>query len=72
MRIFTDSQGHEWEAAASFGSYGAVQLIFSRRNGNELRSCNMQAETLHAAERELADWSDSVLRDRLTGAEAWQ
>ncbi|HEX5339379.1 MAG TPA: hypothetical protein VFX47_00680 [Gammaproteobacteria bacterium] len=72
VRTFTDTQGHEWEAATAFGSYGAVQLIFSRRAGNELRSCGMQAETLRDAEQELADCTELALRERLHRAEPWR
>jgi hypothetical protein len=72
MRTFTDNEGHEWEAAAAFGSFGAVQLIFSRRNGEELRSCGMQAETLHDAQQELAACTDDALRERLRTAELWE
>lgn len=72
MRTFTDSEGHTWEAAAAFGSFGAVQLIFSRHNGKELRVCGMQAETLHDAQRELAACTESALRERLRTAESWQ
>ena len=72
MRTFTDSRGHEWQAAAAFGSHGAVQLIFSRRNGDELRFCDMQAETLHAAEQELASFTDVSLTKRLQYSEPWR
>jgi hypothetical protein len=72
MRTFTDSEGHIWEAAAAFGSFGAVQLIFSRQNGKELRSCGMQAETLHDAQQELAACSEDALRERLHNAEPWK
>jgi hypothetical protein len=72
MRTFTDNEGHEWEAATAFGSYGAVQLVFSRRGGNELRTCGMQAETLHEAEQELAACSHTALLERLRGSEPWQ
>ncbi|MGH8401139.1 MAG: hypothetical protein ACRESU_08555 [Gammaproteobacteria bacterium] len=69
MRIFTDSDGNKWEAATAFGSFGAVQLIFSRRDRNELRTSGMQAETLHDAEQELAACSDAALQGRLREAE---
>ncbi|HEX6550102.1 MAG TPA: hypothetical protein VF117_05460 [Gammaproteobacteria bacterium] len=72
MRTFTDSEGQVWDAAAAFGSFGAVQLIFSRHNGKELRSCGMQAETLHEAQRELAACTETALRKRLQTAEPWQ
>jgi hypothetical protein len=72
MRTFRDSEGREWEAAATFGSYGAVRLIFSRRNGDELRSCDMQADTLRDAEQELAAFTDTALREHLQTAVPWQ
>lgn len=72
MRTFTDSQGQEWQAATAFGSHGAVQLIFSRRHGDDLRYSNMQAETLHAAEQELATCTDVSLQRRLQHAEPWR
>ena len=72
MRTFTDSEGQTWEAATAFGSFGAVQLIFSRRNGKELRCCGMQSETLHGAQQELAECSEAALRERLHDAEPWQ
>lgn len=72
MRTFTDIEGRTWEAAAVFGSFGAVRLIFSRRNGEELRVCGMQAETLHDAQQELAACSDTALRERLVHAEPWE
>ncbi|HEX5340309.1 MAG TPA: hypothetical protein VFX47_05465 [Gammaproteobacteria bacterium] len=69
MRTFVDSDGHKWEAATAFGSFGAVQLIFSRRDRNELRTGGVQAETLHDAEQELAACSDMALQERLREAE---
>ncbi|MDN5864486.1 MAG: hypothetical protein L0I62_04635 [Gammaproteobacteria bacterium] len=72
MRKLVDREGHRWEAAVAFGSYGEARVIFSRMDGDELRSVAAASETQREAEQELAGLADETLLERLEKAEPWE
>lgn len=71
MRTFCDEAGRVWLAAVGRASYGVQVLIFSRRDGPEIRQCSMTANSPLDAESELSALRDDELRDRLVRSEEW-
>jgi hypothetical protein len=71
MRVFADDDGAKWTAATVFGSYGEARLIFSRQEGDELRTLALAAENLREAERNLSALDEKELRTYLKEAEPY-
>ncbi|MFT0533532.1 hypothetical protein ACMHYJ_12000 [Castellaniella hirudinis] len=71
MRIFTDAQGRQWDAALLDASYGNILLIFSARQGQDIRQQLLGADNLAQAENQLAACTDDDLRARLDQAQPW-
>lgn len=71
MRVFNDKDGRRWEVAVAFGSFGEARLIFSRMDGDELRSLALGVDNTRQAERELAHHTEQTLLEQLDKAEAW-
>ena len=71
MRTFCDDVGRLWEVAVGRASYGTQMLIFSRREGQEIRQVIMDANSPLDAENELNGLGDEDLRRRLDRSEEW-
>ena len=71
MRSFHDDEGHVWDVTAGRESWGGLVLLFSQRAGTEVRTAMLGCETMLDAERELAELSDTELRERLSASRRW-
>lgn len=71
MRVFSDDTGRLWEVAVGRASYGTQVLIFSRREGHEIRQVLMDANSPLDAESELSELGDDELRRCLAESEDW-
>lgn len=71
MRSFDDAQGRQWDAALLDASYGNILLIFSARQGQDIRQQLLSAEHQAEAEQQLAALTDDELRSRLEEAQPW-
>ena len=71
MRTFRDETGREWQATVGRASYGTQVLIFSRRDGHEIRQTLMSANSPLDAQNELSELRDEELRKRLVCSEEW-
>ncbi len=71
MRTFNDDTGRLWEVAVGRASYGTQVLIFSRREGYEIRQVLMDANSPLDAENELSELGDDDLRRHLERSEEW-
>lgn len=71
MRVFSDNTGRLWEVAVGRASYGTQVLIFSRREGYEIRQVIMDANSPLDAECELSGLGDEDLRRCLDRSEDW-
>ncbi|HJU64404.1 MAG TPA: hypothetical protein VJ596_01945 [Gemmatimonadaceae bacterium] len=71
MRIFTDESGNRWDVVLGKESFGTLVLLFSRRNGGDVRKSILASESVMDAESELGTLSDDDLRARLREAEPW-
>jgi len=71
MRDLDDGAGVRWEVLVGRESWGGAVLLFARRDRPETRTHPLAAETVAAAERELAALSDDELRARLAAAVPW-
>jgi hypothetical protein len=72
MRIFTDESGNRWDVVLGKESFGTLVLLFSRRNGGDVRKSILASETVMDAEAELGTLSDDDLRARLREAQPWE
>jgi hypothetical protein len=72
MRIFTDESGNRWDVVLGKESFGTLVLLFSQRNGGDVRKSILASETVMDAEAELGTLSDDDLRARLREAEPWE
>ncbi|HJR64255.1 MAG TPA: hypothetical protein VJ803_11190 [Gemmatimonadaceae bacterium] len=72
MRIFTDESGNRWDVVLGKESFGTLVLLFSRRNGGDVRKSILASETVMDAEAELGTLSDDDLRARLRDAQPWE
>ncbi len=71
MRTIRDSAGRIWDVSVGKESYGMLVLIFSVRDGGDVRQWRLAAGNALDAARELDALSDADLRARLADAEAW-
>lgn len=71
MRCFDDAQGRQWDAALLDASYGNILLIFSARQGQDIRQQLLGAENQAQADAQLAAFSDDELRTQLDLAQPW-
>jgi len=71
MRRFHDSEGVEWTAAVSAGSYGAITLMFAATGDSAVCWLPLEADNAAEAQSMLADFSDQELRSRLARSEWW-
>lgn len=71
MRTFDDNRGRRWQAALLEASYGNIALVFSPVHGEGLRQLPMAAETLSAAESQLAALDEAGLCVLLEEAQPW-
>jgi hypothetical protein len=71
MRTFCDETGRLWEVAVGRASYGTQLLIFSRRDGSEIRQVLMDANSPLDAENELNELGIEDLRRCLDQSEEW-
>lgn len=71
MRRFRDAEGREWEATIGRESWGMLVLLFSDREGAEVRRAALASETVQDANRELDAMDEEELRRRLRDAEPW-
>jgi hypothetical protein len=72
MRSFTDKQGHLWDVAIGKESYGTFLLIFSQRDGREIRKTQLSCSTQLDATDELANLTIDDLCTSLATSESWQ
>ena len=71
MRSFHDQSGRLWDVTVGRASYGSHVLIFSRREGREIRQTPMDAGSPLDAQGELADMPEDELRLRLDRSQEW-
>jgi hypothetical protein len=71
MRIFEDDAGRAWDVVVGRESYGAPVLIFSLRDGNEVRKRMLASERMLDANQELSDLTEDELREQLRASEEW-
>lgn len=72
MRNFTDRTGRNWHVAVGKGSYGALCLLFSPRDGETAwRRIWLEADTAFEAEGQLASCSESDLCTQLERADSF-
>lgn len=72
MRRFSDHEQRRWQAAVSFGSFGQMHVVFSRMDGDELRTARLASGTQFEAENELAELEDEPLLELLAKAEPFR
>jgi hypothetical protein len=72
MREVSDANGQLWDVTLGKESYGTMVLLFSRRDGGEIRKVILGSETPMAAEAELDSLGDERLRERLAEATRWE
>jgi hypothetical protein len=72
MRTFQDDTGRYWDAAVSEESYGVQRLIFAARQGNEMRSRELEVYSRADAEQWLLGLEVPELRELLASAVAWR
>jgi hypothetical protein len=69
MRRFLARDGSEWEAAVGRESWGTFVLLFTGPTGP--RKSLLASETQLEAQRELEEYSEDTLRERLARSEPW-
>ena len=71
MRAFVDERGRAWEAVVGKESWGTLVILFSPRQGGEVRKSVLAAETPFGATAELERLTDDELRQRLAESVPW-
>ena len=70
MRSFDDAQGGHWQVALMEGSYGSVELIFGRVEGDEVlhRALDAEVANLGEAAQLVGEFDEATLRAYLAQA----
>lgn len=71
MRTFLDALGREWDAIVGKESWGTLVLLFTPRDGGEVRRTVLASETAFDATEELERLTDDELRALLADAQPW-
>lgn len=71
MRSFRDESERLWDVAVGRESWGTFVLIFSERDGTEVRKAPLGSETALDAQAELDALAEPELRARLATSQPW-